>query len=176
MCPPPNISTIYDIYCSYNWTRAWLNIMFFRASMDSLHGTSSVNIADWPHSPCQLLPQASSPSADAAAVMAVNVPSFGVKRETPHYETRFQPFKLRPDNKILVQDGSLRDSSSTMLKVRLLVDALFHFTLSDNRLFFACRTIMEKHSAQITLLQQPSFLLVTKLLLECISVRTRSAL
>lgn len=150
--------------------------MFFRASMDSVHGTSSVKIADWPHSPCQLLPQTSSPSADAAAVMAVNLPSSRVKRETPHYGTRFQPFKLRPDNKILVQDGSLRDSSSTMLKVRLLVDARFHFTLSDNRLFFACRTIMEKHSAQIILLQQPSFLLVTKLLLEYISVLTRSAL
>jgi hypothetical protein len=149
--------------------------MFFRASMDSVHGTSSVNIADWPQSPCQLLPQTSSPS-DAATVMAVNLSSSRVKRKTPHYDTIFQPFILRPDNKILVQDGSSRDSSSTMLKVCLLVDALFHFTLSDNRLFFARRTIMEKHLAQIILLQQPSFLQVTKLLLEYISVLTRSAL
>jgi hypothetical protein len=139
--------------------------MFFRASMDSVHGTSLVKKVDWPQSSCQLQPRTSSPAADATAVLANNLPSSRTKREIPQYGTRFKPFELRPDNKILVQDGSLRDSSSTMVKVCLRVDTIFYFTLSDNRLFAACRTIMEKLSAQIILLQHPSFLLVMKLLL-----------
>ena len=91
--------------------------MFFRASMDSIHGTSSVKPEDWPPSDCQLQNslQLASPSS-AAAVVQPPAP-LSVARVIPTYDTKFDAFVLRPDNKILVEDGSSRDASSTMLKV-----------------------------------------------------------
>lgn len=89
--------------------------MFFRASMDSVHGTPSVKLEDWPLSDCQL--QSPPPSPTAAAVVPASAPPLPVARVIPQYDTKFEPFVLRPNNKILVEDGSTRDSSSTMLKV-----------------------------------------------------------
>lgn len=109
---------------SYNWTRAWLNIMFFRASMDSLHGTASTSLANWPRSDCHVRSQPSSSAADTA-VVSVGTPPPRANHVVPQYGVKFEPFVLRSDNKILVQDGSSRDSSSTMLKVRLISHDLF---------------------------------------------------
>ena len=118
----------------YNWTRAWLNIMFFRAAMDSRHGSSSTSIADWPRSECQLKPQ---PSLAAAGGDVSTPQPPRIHREVPQYGTKFQPFVLRPDNKILVQDGSTRDSSSTMVKVcsAMASFSIFCFDLAEMLLF-----------------------------------------
>jgi hypothetical protein len=94
--------------------------MFFRASMDSEHGTSTIKLADWPRSDCQPQPPPLSLAVHSTTAVAANAPPLLVKREIPQYSTKFEPFVLRPDNKILVEDGSSRDSSSTMLKVPLL--------------------------------------------------------
>ncbi len=91
--------------------------MFFRASMDSQHGTSSTKLADWPRSDCQLQLQPLLPAAGTTAVVPVDTVPLSAKRKIPQYSTKFKPFVLRPDNKIFVEDGSTRDSSSTMLKV-----------------------------------------------------------
>lgn len=133
----------------YNWTRAWLNIMFFRASMDSLHGTSSTKLADWPRSDCQLQPQPLSTAGSTTAVVNFDAISAPVKREVPQYSVKFRPFVLRPDNKILVEDGSSRDSSSTMLKVWLL-EFIIIFFVTFLCSFFVHRTITDKISAPIT--------------------------
>lgn len=115
VCPLRIVVKGNAVDISYNWTRAWLNIMFFRASMDALHGTSSTALADWPRSECQLRPP---PSTAAAPVNALFPRS---NRVVPQYGVKFEPFVLRPNNKILVQDGSSRDSSSTMLIVCRLI-------------------------------------------------------
>ncbi len=125
------------VVCSYNWTRAWLNIMFFRASMDSQHGTSSTKLADWPRSDCQLQPQPLLPVAGTTAVVPVDTVPLSPKREIPQYRTKFKPFVLRPDNKIFVEDGSTRDSSSTMLKVGLQ-SFLFVFKIKHSCLVICC--------------------------------------
>ena len=73
--------------------------MFFLASMDSVHGTSSTKLADWPRSDCQLqsLPLS---LVHPAAVVAANAPPLLVKRDILQYGTSFDPFVLRPDAQV----------------------------------------------------------------------------
>ncbi len=127
----------------YNWTRAWLNIMFFRASMDSLHGTASTSLADWPRSECQLRP----PPSSTAAVPTTSAAPSRANHLHPQYGVKFAPFVLRPDNKILVQDGSSRDSISTMLKACRLIARLLTVEVTND----PCRIITVKILARIIL-------------------------
>jgi hypothetical protein len=145
---PQSPASVHYATRRYNWTRAWLNIMFFRASMDSLHGTASTKLVDWPRSECQLQPQPLSTDGSSTAVVNFNAISAPVKREIPKYSVKFRPFVLRPDNKILVEDGSSRDSSSTMLKVWLLEFIIIFVTFLFS--FLVYRTITDKISARIT--------------------------
>jgi hypothetical protein len=108
--------------------------MFFRASMDSKHGSASTKLADWPQSECHLQHLAPSFAADAVALAEGGAQS-QLQPVHPSYPTKFAPFVLRPDNKIWVQDGSSRDSSSTMLKARFHI---FRNTYLNSVGLFCC--------------------------------------